>query len=377
MDFDKHRTPTPYEGGEGCLTTLIRIPVRIVVLVLVLPVRMLWDLLVAGGRLLDRLLLRPLSRAAEWFCDQVLAPAAKALAWLAVALFVWPWVGLWRYVVVPVVHYGVVVPLVWLHSAVLVPAGHGLRWVYTRLLVPAVAALVTLLLVWPAVGVWRYLLRPLGIGAVWLVTTLVVLPAEWLYGRVLTPLGHGVAWVLGRVGRGLVVLGRGLWTGGAWLVVTLLVLPGAWVYRRVLAPLGREIVTAVGVAWRIAGFISRAVGRVLAWLGRHLVGAPAVWVFRAVCTPVGRFLRDAVWAPARQAALDAVRAVRGALSTARGTLRLARRDAWRALVGEPQVGDARKTGGSAARTLGRTTTVPSAAPASEISPQVGKTVERG
>ncbi|WP_329037238.1 hypothetical protein OHT61_10740 [Streptomyces sp. NBC_00178] len=388
MDLDKHRTPAPYEGGEGCLTTLVRIPVRIVVLVLVLPVRMLWDLLVAGGRLLDRLLLRPLSRAADWFCDQVLAPAVKALAWLATALFVWPWVGLWRHVVVPVVRYGVVVPLVWLHSAVLVPAWHGLRWTYTRLLVPAVTGLVTLLLVWPAVGLWRYLLRPLGIAAAWLVTTLLVLPVVWVYGSVLTPLGRGVAWVLGLVGRGvawvlglvgrgMAVLGQGLWTGAVWLVMTLLVRPVAWAYRRVLAPLGREVVAAVGVAWRIAGFISRAVGRVLARLAWHLVGAPATWVFRAVCTPVGHFLRDAVWTPARRAARDAGHAVRGALSTARETLRMARRDAWRALVGKPQAGDARKTGGSAARTLGRTTTVPSAAPASEISPQVGRTVERG
>ncbi|MFF4248415.1 hypothetical protein ACFYY2_28670 [Streptomyces sp. NPDC001822] len=377
MDLDKHRTPAPYEGGEGCLTTLVRIPVRIVVLVLVLPVRMLWDLLVAGGRLLDRLLLRPLSRAADWFRDQVLAPAVKALAWLATALFVWPWVGLWRYVVVPVVRYGVVVPLAWLHSAVLVPAWHGLRWTYTRLLVPAATALVTLLLVWPSVGVWRYLLRPLGIAAAWLVTTLLVLPVVWVYGSVLTPLGRGVAWVLGLVGRGMAVLGQGLWTGVVWLFTTLLVHPVAWVYRRVLAPLGREIVAAVGVAWRIAGFVSRAAGRVLAWLARHLVGVPAVWVYRTLCTPVGHFLRDAVWAPARQAALDAGRAVRGVLSSARETLRAARHDAWRALVGAPQVGDARKTGGSAARTLGRTTTVPSAAPASEISPQVGRTVERG
>lgn len=80
--------------------------------------------------------------------DQVLTPVGRALGWLAVALLVWPWVGLWRYLVVPVVRYGVVVPLKWLHSAVLTPAGHGLRWVYDRLLVPAVTGLVTLLLVW-------------------------------------------------------------------------------------------------------------------------------------------------------------------------------------------------------------------------------------
>ncbi|MFC8224366.1 hypothetical protein [Streptomyces sp. NPDC057287] len=389
MDLDKHSTAAPYEGGEGCLTIFVRIPVRIVVLVLVLPVRMLWDLLVAGGRLLGRVLLRPLGRALEWLHDEVLTPVGKALAWLALILLVRPWVGLWRYVVVPVVRYGVVVPLVWLHAAVLTPVGHGLRWVYTELLVPAVTALVTVLLVWPAVGVWRYLLRPLGIGGAWLVATLVVLPLVWVYRSVLTPLGHGVAWALVMTGRGLAFLGRGLWTGLAWLVTNLLVVPVVWVvtnllvvpvvwvYRRVLTPVGREIVAAVVVAWRIAGFVSRAVGRALAWLAWHLVGAPVAWAYRTVCIPVGHFLRDVAWAPVKRAALEAGRAARAALASARVTLRAARRDAWRALVGAPQVTDVRELEGSAARTLGRTTTVPSAAPASEISLLAEKTVERG
>ncbi|WP_405662347.1 hypothetical protein OG379_13320 [Streptomyces sp. NBC_01166] len=377
MDLDKHRTPAPYEGGEGCLTTLVRIPVRIVVLVLVLPVRMLWDLLVAGGRLAERVLLRPLGRALEWLYDQVLVPVGRALARLTVALLVWPWVGLWRYVVVPVVRYGVVVPLVWLYGAVLTPAGHGLRWVYDKLLVPAVTGLVTLLLVWPAVGVWRYVLKPLGIAADWLVVHLVVLPLVWVHRHVLTPVGHGIAWTLLMAGKGLAATGRGLWTAVVWLVMTLLVLPLAWVYRRVLAPVGREIAAAFGVAWRVAGFISRAVGRALAWLAWHLVGAPVTWVYRAVCTPVGHFLRDVAWAPVKRVALEAGRAARGALASARETLRAARRDAWRALVGPPQVTDARELDGSAARTLGRTTTVPSAAPAPEISLLADETVKRG
>ncbi|MEU2682018.1 hypothetical protein ABZ638_34630 [Streptomyces sp. NPDC007107] len=377
MDLDKHPSPPPYEGREGCLTTLVRIPVRIVVLVLVLPVRMLRDLLVAGGRLLERALLRPLGRALEWVYDQVLTPVGRALGWLAVALLVRPWVGLWRYLVVPVVRYGVVVPLKWLHSAVLTPAGHGLRWVYDRLLVPAVTGLVTLLLVWPAVGAWRYVLRPLAVAADWLVVHLVVVPLLWVHRNVLTPVGHGIAWMFLMAGKGLAATARGVWAAVVWLVMTLLVLPLGWVYRRVLAPVGREIVAAVGVAWRIAGYLSRAVGRVLAWLARHLVGAPVAWAYRTVCTPVGHFLRDTVWAPARAAALEAGRAARGALASARETLRAARRDAWRALVGTPQVTDARELEASAARTLGRTTTVPSAAPASEISLLAKKTVKRG
>lgn len=54
-----HQAPAHYESGDGCLTTLIRIPVRIVVLVIVLPVRMVWDALVATSRAADRMLLRP------------------------------------------------------------------------------------------------------------------------------------------------------------------------------------------------------------------------------------------------------------------------------------------------------------------------------
>ncbi|MFE9723492.1 hypothetical protein ACFYQ5_07820 [Streptomyces sp. NPDC005794] len=101
------------------------------------------------------------------------------------------------------------------------------------------------------------------------------------------------------------------------------------------------------------------------------------WVHRTVCTPVGHLLRDAVGAPAKRAALEAGRAARDALASARETLRVARRDAWRALAGAPQVTDTREIEGSAARTLGRTTTVPSAAPASEISLLADKTVKRG
>ena len=64
----------------------IRIPVRIVVLVLVVPVRMAWDVLVVAGRFLN---------------DTVFRPVGRALLWLGRAVFVWPFVALWRYAVVP------------------------------------------------------------------------------------------------------------------------------------------------------------------------------------------------------------------------------------------------------------------------------------
>ncbi|BFP55315.1 hypothetical protein OH733_25990 [Streptomyces griseus] len=399
MDYGKHQAPQGYEPGEGILTTLIRIPVRIVVLVLVLPARMVWDALTALWHAAARVLLRPLGRAVVWLLDTlvltpltwlytwVLAPLGKAAAWLAVALLVWPWIGLWRYVIVPVARYGVAAPAVWLYGSVLTPLGHGLRWIGTALLLPALYGLgnalgwlLTVLLIVPLEFLWRY-------GIVPVVRYGLVVPVVWLYANVLTPLGLGTAWVLGRlwqgtawvlaqIWRGIAATGRGLGLAVAWLVMTLLVAPLAWTYRRILTPVGREIAAAFEVAWRIAGYVSRAVGRALARLAWLLIGAPVSWAYRTVCTPVGHFLRDSVWAPARRAAAEAGRAARAALATARETVRQARRDAWRALVGSTDGARSREPRGIPARTLGSTTTVPSAAQATESAPLGEKFAKR-
>ncbi|WP_308354854.1 hypothetical protein [Streptomyces sp. Je 1-79] len=108
----------PRPEPEGCLTAAVRIPVRIVVLVVVVPVRMVWDVLVVCARALDRVVLRPTGRALVWLCE---------------ALFVRPWVWLWQRIVVPVVHYALVVPVVWLYRQLLTPLGHGLTWLLTTL----------------------------------------------------------------------------------------------------------------------------------------------------------------------------------------------------------------------------------------------------
>ncbi|MBT2401596.1 hypothetical protein [Streptomyces sp. ISL-100] len=130
-------------------------------------------------------------------------------------------------------------------------------------------------------------------------------------------------------------MAAGLWRGVVWCVMTVLVTPVAWLWRVVLVPVGRETAAAFGHAWRIAGYISRAVGRALKWLGWNLIGRPVRWVWLCVCTPVGHRVRDSVWAPVKRAGLEAGRAARGALRSARETVRQARRDAWRALVGGP------------------------------------------
>ncbi|MFF2232475.1 hypothetical protein [Streptomyces anulatus] len=400
MDYGKHQAPQGYEPGEGILTTLIRIPVRIVVVVLVLPVRMVWDALTALWHAADRVLLRPLGRALAWLLDTlvltpltwlytwVLTPLGKAASWLAVALLLWPWIGLWRYVVVPVARYGIAAPAVWLYGTVLTPLGHGLRWIGTALLAPAARGLgtgltwlLTTLLVLPVAALWRYAIVPA-------VRYGLIVPVVWLYGAVLTPFGLGTAWVLGRLWqgtawvlgqlwRGIAATGRGLGIALAWLVMTLLVAPVSWTYRRILAPIGREIAAAFEVAWRVTGYVSRAVGRALATIARYLIVVPVSWAYRTVCTPIGHFVRDSVWAPARRAAAETGRAARAALASARETVRQARRDAWRALVGSTDGARSREPQGIPARTLGSTTTVPSAAQASETSQLGEKFVKRG
>ncbi|MGW9305310.1 hypothetical protein ACWHA3_31415 [Streptomyces cyaneofuscatus] len=391
MDDSKHRALDRYEP-DTALTRLIRIPVRIVVLVLVLPVRMVWDLLAAGWHAVDRTLLRPLGRGLAWLADtlvltplswlftHVLTPLALAVTWLATALLIWPWVGLWRYVVVPVAKYGVAVPLVWLYGTVLTPVGHGTAWLLGKAGQGAAWLLATLVVA-PAVGLWRHVLVPAGRYGV-------VVPLVWLYGAVLTPVGRGtawvldmvwqgIAWVLGGVWQGLAATGRGLGIAVTWLVMALLVAPASWLYRRVLAPVGREIAEAAEVAWRIAGYLSRAAGRGIGWLFRHLIGVPVAWAYRTVGVPLGHFVRDALWAPARRAAAEAGRAARSALATARETVRQARRDAWRALVGGTGRTRSGEPLGVPARTLGSTTTVPSAAQASETSLLGEKLVKQG
>ncbi|MFJ3820169.1 hypothetical protein [Streptomyces nodosus] len=390
MDLEK--TP-PRQPGEGCLTVAIRLPVRIVVLVLVVPVRLLWDALVVGGRVLR---------------DSVLRPVGRALGLLARAVFVWPWVMMWRYVLVPLGrgiawlgHVLIVVPALWIHRRVLTPLGRGVlrvlratgagcAWVHARVLTPVGHAVVRLL---RGVG---YVLVVLGAGAyavvAWLGRWLLVVPAGWLYRRVLTPLGHGVVRVLRGIGAGcawlyrtvLTPLGHGLvrLAGGvAWLVgmaVTgigvalywtlrvLLVVPALAVGRWILAPVGRfllvvgrEIGTAIVHAWRVAGHISLVVGRFLAAVFRRIFVEPVRRAYRTVLTPVGHVLRDTVLRPAAEIARGVGRATRQALAGAREAARQARADIRRMLFGEPREPRAvsrREPQAGETRTLGTSTT---------------------
>ncbi|MER5306436.1 hypothetical protein ABT034_01345 [Streptomyces sp. NPDC002773] len=342
---------------------LIRIPVRIVVLVVVLPVRVVWDVLTATARLLDRTVLRPTGRGLGW----VLSGVGAGARFLGNALFVWPWLGLWRYVVVPGCRYGIAVPSVWLYRRVLVPLGRGVLFLLEKLVLVPLAAL------------FRYVLAPLFRYGV-------VVPVRWFDRYVLTPVGEGLGWFLPRFGRILAgVLFVWPWVG-LWryvlvpVVVYGLVRPLGWLWNRVLAPVGREVRDALALCWRAAGFVSRAVGRVLARLARILVVVPVVWVWVSVVRPTGRWVRDTVrpaarwvrdslWAPARRVAVETGRAAKDALAAARAAVRQARRDTWRALGGAARTDRPGEPEVARARTLGSTTNVPGAAPAPEISPR--------
>ncbi|MZE71052.1 hypothetical protein, partial [Streptomyces sp. SID5789] len=315
---------------EGCVAAAVRVPVRIVALVLVVPVRMAWDVLVVAGRFLR---------------DTVFRPAGRALAWLGRLLFVWPLVGIWRYAVVPL-GKGVgflgrvllVVPAVWLYRRVLTPAGRGLY-----------AALA------------------------WLGRYLVVVPAAWLYAWLLTPVGHalawcgrGLAWCLGMIATGVGAVLTGVGAVLYWTTRVLVVLPALALWRwvltpvgRVLAVIGREVVDALGHAWRIAGYVSRAFGRFLGTLWRWTVAEPACWAYRSVLTPVGHAVRDTVLRPLADAGRAAGRVTRQALAAARLTVRQTRADVRRALFGEPakpRPVDRREPSVAEARTLGSSTT---------------------
>jgi hypothetical protein len=351
MDLEKQPAPQA-PPPEGCLTVAIRIPVRIVVLVLVVPVRIVWDAFVVVGRFLRDSVLRPLWRAlVVWPCvalwRYVVVPIAKAVGWLGKVLVVIPLMWLYRYVLTPVgqgiawLARGIVAGLVWVYARVLTPVGHGVVW-----LLKGVGAVLTLI----------------GRGIAW-VAQGIVAGLVWVYARMFTPVGHGIvwllkgfgavlAWIFTPVGRAIVWCARGIaWLASTvvtgigvalyWIARILLVLPVIALWRWVLAPIGRalavvgrEVWDALGHAWRIAGHISLAVGRFLGTLFRWVFVEPVRWVYRTVLTPVGHVIRDVVLRPVAEAARTVGRITRAALASARESVRQARADFRRMLFGD-------------------------------------------
>jgi hypothetical protein len=179
----------------GCLT--------IPLLVIVVPIRLLWELLSALGRVVRAYVLRPIG----WLLHNVLV---RPLAWVLGEL--------------------VLRPLRWvLRVLVLRP----LRWVVLAIVAPVGRVLL------------RHVLRPVGRGVVVVLAILlipVVYAAEWL-GRGIAALWRVALWpLLAAFGR---LLARTWWLAGL-ILFHLLVRPARLLWRVLFRP----VLRAVRWAWR-------------------------------------------------------------------------------------------------------------------------------
>ncbi|WP_217549524.1 hypothetical protein [Streptomyces sp. GbtcB6] len=230
---------------EGCLVVAIRIPVRILVFLVVLPVRLLWDACAAVARFLWRYALAPVGRAIGW-----------------------------------VLHGLLVVPLIWLYRYLLTPLGHALVWLYARVLTPIGHAVVWLLT--PAAKAVAWVFDMLGTALYWTARVLLVLPALALWRWILAPVARVLGIVVREVGEALGhawraagyvarAVGRVLGTLFRWIFLE----PARWVYRTVLTPVGHVVRDLVlhPVA-EAARAIGRAVRQARADLRRALFGEP-------------------------------------------------------------------------------------------------------
>ena len=235
-----HRPRQP----EGCLVAAFRLPLRIVMFVLVLPVRLVWDALVAVGK--------AVGRGFEWCGRRVLGPVLRAfgaaVAWVFLALFYWPWAALWTYVLArPLAwlwRHLVAAPAAALHRWVLAPLGHALA-AAARGVGKFLSRTGHWLFVVPALALHRWLLAPTGRGLALLAReTAAALAFAWhAAGRVTLPLLR----FLGRVLRAALVTPF-VW---AW---TWLAAPVARAVRdHLLLPAGRAVragLSAVGESVR-------------------------------------------------------------------------------------------------------------------------------
>ncbi|MEH1012955.1 hypothetical protein V6U90_07555 [Micromonospora sp. CPCC 206060] len=208
------------------LSPLIAVPARVVALLVVVPLRLIWEAVVAVGGFVYRYLLAPVGRFLYRYLLRPIGWLLHRVVWLPLTwLFrylIWvPLVWLLRYLVwIPltwVVRYLIWVPLDWL-ARLLAPAGPVLaRWLDAlwRVLADAVGY------AWRAAGwllrgIYLVLFRPIG------------LVLAWTWRHTVVPVARGV---------------RAVWRAT--------VVPVArWVNRAVLGPVRavtREILAALGL----------------------------------------------------------------------------------------------------------------------------------
>ncbi|TDC62152.1 hypothetical protein E1200_26765 [Actinomadura sp. GC306] len=256
----------PAESRPGGPAWIV-VPVRVVALIVLVPLRLVHDVAVQIGRGIGAVFNR-LMRAPIWLGRQIgrvlhavwrglyrwlLAPVGRLLAAVArgigallAFLFVRPagWFGRWVARLARWLHRTLLVPIGaflamigrGLHRLLLL-TGHGLALLFTGLFT-GLRLLVNALVVVPAVFLWSHLLRPLLLGLRWLGLVLLVRPAQAVWRYVLAPVFAGLAAAWRLAGRVV----RWLWRTLVVLPVrTLVVEPARWVGRSVLRPVGRGL----------------------------------------------------------------------------------------------------------------------------------------
>jgi hypothetical protein len=236
----------PTQAGPAWIV----IPARVIAVVIVLPVRLVYDLLAAACRGLmrtPRWLGRALRATYMAVLHPILRPIGLGIAWLWTRTVYWP--------------------LRWLAVTVLLGGlralGRGASWCWSALLAPAFAALGT--------GLHFLLVRPfraLCRGGLWLLNILVAIPAVAVWGA--------LVWTVKGLGSVLAFLGN-----------VLIVIPAVALWRYVLRPplaglawLARKAGTGIVAGWAIfAGALVwawRMLGRLFSMLGRVLfvIGRP-------------------------------------------------------------------------------------------------------
>jgi hypothetical protein len=223
--------------APGCLT--------IPLLIIVVPIRLLWEVLSALGRFVQAYVLRPIG----WLIYNGLI---RPLGWVLRVLVLEP---LWW-----VLRVLVLGPLWWLLRVfVLLPA----RWVWQRILVPLGPMLL------------RYVLKPLWTVLAWFVRVAsfpFVYLARWLV-RGLVALWRAVLWpLLAAFGR----LVAATWRLAGVVLFHLLVRPVRFLWRVLVRP----VLRAVAYVWRVT------VVRAARWT-RAYVWEPARAAGRSVSRALG------------------------------------------------------------------------------------------
>jgi hypothetical protein len=359
VSLNKDVAPAPGMAGPAWIV----VPARVVALVVVLPLRLCYDLLRLVGRgvaaffgaigtgiawLFDVLVVRPL----RWLAIVVVLGALRLLGRgtgrLARRLYRWLLLPVGRFLAM--IGRGLALVLDFVLLRPLRAIGRGLAWLGSGI-ATVFGWLIGVLVVLPAVLVWRYILRPPLLGLAWLLLTL-GRGIWWVARGIGVGIGVGIAWVARGIGFFFVsvwgvlasgwrafasavvwawrLLARGLaWLGHVLFVLParyLLVLPARALYRYVLAPIGH----GVAGTWRLAARFLRWLWRTfvtgpLRWAGRVLIVAPSRWVRTSVLRPIGNGIRTS-W---RVTVGDPVRAVRATLRETSREVRSTLRRAFR------------------------------------------------